>query len=144
MKKIKTFILFGIICFTLVWFVNNSQKDNRGAKLIINKLSASEKIIIKDEWTDNKNIIKTVINKTEIEEIINIMSRTDEIPYGSKVTAELNNWTFVIYDKNDNLISTIRVWHDGRISFEDSTEARRISTAADIDALKKIVNIPTS
>lgn len=144
MKKILTFILFGIICFTLVWFVNNSQKDNRGAELIINKLSAAEKIIIRDEWTDNKDIIRTVINKTEIKKIINIMSHTEEIPYGSKVTAELNNWTFVIYDINDNLISTIRVWRDGRIAFEDSTEDRRISNAADIDALKKIVNSPTS
>lgn len=143
MNKVFSVVLIGFLCFTLVGCTTNSNsgKENGGddeikiiSNKIIEKLSATRKIVIKDY---RKNSIKrTIMDENEIEKIVNIISRTNEET--GTVTSEAHNWNFAMYDTDDKLIFTIYVWKSGYIGFKNEKEYS-ITAVSDLDTLIEII-----
>jgi len=136
MKKILILTLVILFCFTLFWWDRN---NTGGAKLIslekiIKELSATQKIVIRDADVVNENIIKIITDNKEIEEIINIISRSNEVH--GPVPSDMHTWIFVMYDMEDNIISTmLLVWRSGRMHFGNSMDY----SITDINALIEII-----
>lgn len=67
--------------------------------------------------------------------MVDIISRGKE--ENNVVTSEASNWYFFMYDKEEQLISTIWVWESGHFGFENDKEYA--FNVSDIENLKAII-----
>lgn len=95
--------------------IANSKEDDKDkvsisiSEDIIQKLSTTRKIIIKNYTDENKdNILGTISDINVIEEIVEIMSSGKQL--GDAFDCDRNGFDFEMYDVNDKLIDTVFVW----------------------------------
>jgi len=88
---------------------------------IIEKLAKATKINIHNNRTDDNEIIKTITNQNGIREITNIISNANKST-DKFVTSEGSNWSIVMYDVEDKIISTIWIWESGYIGLNYGKE----------------------
>lgn len=88
--------------------------------------------------TSNNQTKKIITNKNKIRNIIDIISRTNETSNQFITTSEDNSYNLLMYDKNDELISTISIWNNGYLGFENN-KAYYISSKNDINTIKDLV-----
>ena len=102
---------------------------------IIEKLATTDKIIVIHPGEPNI-ITRTITDEEEIEEIIAIVSRTTETV--GPVTFEGHNKRLRAYNKNDELITSIYIWHSAHIGFRNAKDYT-IELEDDYDTLMEII-----
>lgn len=105
MKYVKTFCTF------------NPTESGIKLQTEILKILNTTKIKVISE---NNGVTKKIItNKNKIDEIINIISNLEE-DTSDITTSEKNNYTLLMYDSNNNLLSRISIWKNGPIGFDEN------------------------
>lgn len=96
-------------------FAKNKYNLNDGKikKDKIKKLSKAVKIIIIDQSAEETNIKKIITNKVEIEEIIDLISRTKLLD--AHTTYMSQNYAIEFLNAENNLITTIGLWFNRKI-----------------------------
>ncbi len=133
-------ILLLSVCFIVSGCSLKNDNKNGDEKSImiseekIKSISKGEKIVI-ENFRNNNEVKKTILDKNEIGEILNILSHGVE--ENGVVTSESCNWKFLIYDDNDSLISTVWIWESGHFGFKNDKEYR--FHTGDTKILKEII-----
>lgn len=71
----------------------------------------------KIEVQNNMNeFVKYITDEDDINEIVRIVSVANKLPLDAAFNAISNTWNIIMYDKDDNVISTYLVWMGGSIA----------------------------
>ena len=114
MKKTLLILLCLVLLGGIILFISNRKDIELISDKVIANLSKTEKVIIQSG--SDKQTVKTITNKEEIEELINIIAESDK--ESGWVTLEGNNRYIVMYDKDNKIIYTILGWSSGHVGFE--------------------------
>ncbi|MDD4718992.1 MAG: hypothetical protein PHY00_04145, partial [Bacilli bacterium] len=103
-------IMFGnVIVAAIASKENNDKKLISISQDIIEKLSATKKIIIKNKTSETENPVSSTISDiTVIKEIMEIMASAEQ--YGDDFHCDRHGFDFEMYDDKENIIDTIYVW----------------------------------
>ena len=77
------------------------------------KLGDTVKIEVQNSMNE---FIKYITDEDDINEIVRIVSVANKLPHGAAFNAISNTWNIIMYDKDDNVISTYLVWMGGSIA----------------------------
>lgn len=95
------------------------------------------KVVSVGNGVSNDVTKKTITDKNRINEIIDIISNLEEDP-SNITTSEKNSYNLLMYDTNNNLISTISIWKNGSVGF-DEKKGYFFASKSDKNTIKELV-----